>query len=236
MRFTRPVLAALCIANAVRSADPRADESGTLAQESQTALKESGQVSPNFRDAKTDEERKKAVETTDQPALREVGREISQRSARARGIDSSGAFHEFAGFGDPDVLANEQNCFPHSGQGQFDRVGDGALGSRSSPERETWSRLRADALRHPQGVRNISAQRHAEKPAQGRAWPGLPLLSPVPLRSCGETRFVRGTARTSRALRGTVGQGILRFIAAEGTSWPHQGSRSSTGASRIEIW
>src|SRR5215475_16013321 len=72
MRFTRPVLAVLCIANAVRSADPRAEESGTLAQEYQRAIKESGQVSPNFRDAKTDEERKKAVETTDQFARRFV--------------------------------------------------------------------------------------------------------------------------------------------------------------------
>ena len=72
MRFTIGLLAVLCIANAVRSADPRAEEPGTLAQEYQKALKESGQVSPNFRDAKTDEERKKAVETTDQFARRFV--------------------------------------------------------------------------------------------------------------------------------------------------------------------
>ena len=65
MRFTIPLLAVLCIANAVRSADPRAEEPGTLAQEYQKALKESGQISPNFRDAKTDEERKQAVEATD---------------------------------------------------------------------------------------------------------------------------------------------------------------------------
>jgi hypothetical protein len=58
MRFTIGLLAVLCIANAVRSADPRAEEPGTLAQEYQKALKESGQVSPNFRDAKTDEERR----------------------------------------------------------------------------------------------------------------------------------------------------------------------------------
>src|SRR5215831_13808185 len=66
MRFTIPLLAVLSIAGAVRSANPRAEESGTLAQEYQKALKESGQVSPNFREAKTDEERKKSVETTDQ--------------------------------------------------------------------------------------------------------------------------------------------------------------------------
>ena len=53
MRFTRPLLAVLSIAGAVRSADPRADETGTLAQEYQKALKESGQVRPNFREAKT---------------------------------------------------------------------------------------------------------------------------------------------------------------------------------------
>src|SRR5262245_6062526 len=73
MRLTIPaVLAVLCIANAGRSADPRAEEPRTLAQEYQKALKESGQVSPNFRDAKTDDERKKAVETTDQFARRFV--------------------------------------------------------------------------------------------------------------------------------------------------------------------
>ena len=49
MRFTLPLLAVLSIAGAVRSADPRADETGTLAQEYQKALKESGQVRPNFR-------------------------------------------------------------------------------------------------------------------------------------------------------------------------------------------
>ena len=65
MRFTIPLLAVLVIASAVRSADSGTEEPGTLAQEYQRALKESGQVSPNFRDAKTDEERKKAVETTD---------------------------------------------------------------------------------------------------------------------------------------------------------------------------
>ena len=72
MRFTIPLFAVLVIANAVRSADSSTEEPGTLAQEYQRALKESGQVSPNFRDAKTDEERKKAVETTDQFARRFV--------------------------------------------------------------------------------------------------------------------------------------------------------------------
>src|SRR5262249_15774104 len=72
MRFTIPLLAVLGIANAVRPADSRAEEPGTLAQEYERALKESGQVSPNFRDAKTDEERKKAVETTEQFARRFV--------------------------------------------------------------------------------------------------------------------------------------------------------------------
>jgi CHASE3 domain sensor protein len=72
MRCTIPLLAVLCIANTVRSADPRAEVPSTLAQEYQRALKESGQVSPNFRDAKTDEERKKAVETTNQFARRFV--------------------------------------------------------------------------------------------------------------------------------------------------------------------
>ena len=72
MRFTIPLLAVLVIANAVRSADSSTEEPGTLAQEYQRALKESGQVSPNFRDAKTDEERKKAVEATDQFARRFV--------------------------------------------------------------------------------------------------------------------------------------------------------------------
>src|SRR5262249_9995342 len=72
MRFTVPLLAVLGIAGAVRSADPGAEAPGTLAQEYQKVLKESGQVSPNFRDAKTDEERKKAVETTDQFARRFV--------------------------------------------------------------------------------------------------------------------------------------------------------------------
>ena len=61
MRFTLPLLAVLSIAGAVRSADPGAEAPGTLAQEYQQALKESGQISPNFRDAKTDEERKQAV-------------------------------------------------------------------------------------------------------------------------------------------------------------------------------
>jgi hypothetical protein len=72
MRFTIPLVAGLVIANAVRSADPRAEQPDTLAQEYQRALKESGQVSPSFREAKTDEERKKAVETTEQFALRYV--------------------------------------------------------------------------------------------------------------------------------------------------------------------
>src|SRR5262245_63483011 len=71
MRFTRPLLAVLCVANALRFGDLRAD-TDTLAREYQKALKESGQVSPNFRDAKTDEERKKAVEATDQFARRFV--------------------------------------------------------------------------------------------------------------------------------------------------------------------
>jgi hypothetical protein len=72
MRFAIPILAVLGIANAVRSTDPRAEQPGTLAQEYQTALKESGQVTPSFRDAKTDEERKKAVESTEQFARRYV--------------------------------------------------------------------------------------------------------------------------------------------------------------------
>jgi hypothetical protein len=72
MRFTIPLLAVLCIAHAARSAEPRAAEPSTLAQEYQRALTESGQVSPNFRDAKTDEERKRAVETTGQFAERFV--------------------------------------------------------------------------------------------------------------------------------------------------------------------
>ena len=72
MRFTIPLLAVLGIANAVRSTDPRAEQPGTLAQEYQRALKESGQISPGFRDAKTDEERRKAVETMDEFARRFV--------------------------------------------------------------------------------------------------------------------------------------------------------------------
>jgi hypothetical protein len=72
MHFTIPLLAVLGIANAVRSADPRAEAPDTLSQEYQKALKESGQISPNFREAKTDEERKKAVETTDAFARRFV--------------------------------------------------------------------------------------------------------------------------------------------------------------------
>src|SRR5262245_47291145 len=71
MRFTRPLLAVLCVANALRFGDLRAD-TDTLAREYQRALKESGQISPSFRDAKTDEERKKAVETTDEFARRFV--------------------------------------------------------------------------------------------------------------------------------------------------------------------
>jgi len=69
MRFTLPLLAVLGIANAVRSADPRVQAPDTLAQEYQRALKESG---PNFRDAKTDDERRKAVETMDEFARRFV--------------------------------------------------------------------------------------------------------------------------------------------------------------------
>jgi len=72
MRFTLPLLAVLSFAGAVRSADPGAEVPGTLAQEYQKALKESGQISPNFRDAKTDEERKQAVEATDKFARRFV--------------------------------------------------------------------------------------------------------------------------------------------------------------------
>src|SRR5262245_56952539 len=72
MRFTIPLVAVLGIANAIRSPDPRAEEPDTLAQEYQRALKESGQNSPNFRDAKTDEERKQAVETTRKFARRFV--------------------------------------------------------------------------------------------------------------------------------------------------------------------
>src|SRR5215475_13263244 len=70
MRFTLPLLAVLSIAGAVRSAD--SEVPGTLAQEYQKALKESGQFSPSFRDAKTDEERKQAVEATDKFARRFV--------------------------------------------------------------------------------------------------------------------------------------------------------------------
>ena len=55
MRFTRPLWAVLCVANALGSGDLHADVPDTLAQEYQRALKESGQIS-NFRDAKTDEE------------------------------------------------------------------------------------------------------------------------------------------------------------------------------------
>ena len=72
MRFTIPLLALLGIANVVRSADPRAEAPDTLPQEYQRALKESGQISPNFRDAETDEERRKAVETMDEFARRFV--------------------------------------------------------------------------------------------------------------------------------------------------------------------
>jgi hypothetical protein len=71
MRVTIPLLAVLGFANTVRSSDPRAEQSGTLAQEYQTTLKES-QVTPSFRDAKTDEERKKTVESTEQFARRFV--------------------------------------------------------------------------------------------------------------------------------------------------------------------
>lgn len=71
MRFTIPLLAALCIASAVPWANLRAQELSPLAQEYQKVLKESGQIS-NFRDAKTDEERKKAVETLEQFARRFV--------------------------------------------------------------------------------------------------------------------------------------------------------------------
>ena len=72
MRFTIPLLVVLVIANAVRAADSCTEEPGTLAQEYQRALKESGQISPNFRDAKTDEERRKAVERMDGFARRFV--------------------------------------------------------------------------------------------------------------------------------------------------------------------
>src|SRR5262249_48914814 len=72
MRFTIPLLAVPVIPNAVQTADSGTEVPGTLAQEYQRALKESGQVSPNFREAKTDEERKNAVETTDQFARRFV--------------------------------------------------------------------------------------------------------------------------------------------------------------------
>src|SRR5262245_65147472 len=72
MRFTIPLVAVLGIANAIRSPDPRAEAPDTLAQEYQRALKESGQNSPNFRDAKTDEERKQAVEATGKFARRFV--------------------------------------------------------------------------------------------------------------------------------------------------------------------
>jgi hypothetical protein len=72
MRFTIPLLAVLGIANAVRSADPRAEAPDTLAQEYQRALKESGQNHPYFRDAKSDEERKQAVETSGKFARRFV--------------------------------------------------------------------------------------------------------------------------------------------------------------------
>ncbi len=72
MRSTIRLLAVLVIASAVRSADSGTEEPDTLAQEYQRALNEYGQVSPNFRDAKTDEERKKAVEATDLFARRFV--------------------------------------------------------------------------------------------------------------------------------------------------------------------
>ena len=72
MRFTIPLLAFLGIANAVRSTEPRAEAPDTLAQEYQRALKESGQIHPSFRDAKTDEERRKSVETMDEFARRFV--------------------------------------------------------------------------------------------------------------------------------------------------------------------
>src|SRR5262245_6122510 len=72
MRFTIPLMAILAIANAVRSTDPRAEAPDTLPQEYQRALKESGQNRPGFRDAKTDEERRKAVEAMDESARRFV--------------------------------------------------------------------------------------------------------------------------------------------------------------------
>jgi hypothetical protein len=72
MRFTLPLLAVLSFAGAAPSADQGAEAPGTLAQEYQRALKESGQISPNFRDAKTDEERKQTVEATDKFARRFV--------------------------------------------------------------------------------------------------------------------------------------------------------------------
>src|SRR5262245_45287639 len=65
MRFTVPLLAVLSIDGTVRSAEPGAEVPDTLAQEYQKSLKESGQISPNFRDVKTDAERKQAVEATD---------------------------------------------------------------------------------------------------------------------------------------------------------------------------
>lgn len=72
MRFTIPLMAVLGVANAARSAHPRALRPDNLAQEYQRALKESGQSRPNFRDAKTDEERKQAVEASGKFARRFV--------------------------------------------------------------------------------------------------------------------------------------------------------------------
>lgn len=71
MRFTLPLWTVLCIATAVCAGDLCAQETSTLATEYQNALKESGQV-PNFRDAKSDDQRRKAVETMDQYAQRFV--------------------------------------------------------------------------------------------------------------------------------------------------------------------
>jgi len=72
MRFIIPLFAFLGLDTAVRGAEPRAGAPETLAQEYQKVLKESGQVRPGFRDAKTDEERKQAVEATGEFARRFV--------------------------------------------------------------------------------------------------------------------------------------------------------------------
>jgi len=72
MQFIIWLLAVSGIASDARSADPPAEAAGTLAQEYQRVLKEMGGAAPNFRSAKSDEERKQAVETTGSFARRFV--------------------------------------------------------------------------------------------------------------------------------------------------------------------